>query len=50
MAEPSGLLASSGNIYSPEALDLLRQAGAVGDICLRFFDQTGQPVACRTFT
>ncbi|MFN8487169.1 MAG: sugar-binding transcriptional regulator [Caldilineaceae bacterium] len=43
--EPSGLLASSGNIYSPEELDMLRQAGAVGDICLRFFDQTGKPVA-----
>ena len=42
--EPSGLLASSGNIYSPEELDMLRQAGAVGDICLRFFDQTGKPV------
>jgi DNA-binding transcriptional regulator LsrR (DeoR family) len=42
--EPSGLLASSGNIYSPEELDLLRQAGAVGDICLRFFDHGGTSV------
>jgi DNA-binding transcriptional regulator LsrR (DeoR family) len=43
--EPSGLLASSGNIFSPEELDMLRKAGAVGDICLRFFDAAGTPVA-----
>ncbi len=42
--EPSGLLASSGNIFSPEELDMLRGAGAVGDIGLRFFDATGTPV------
>ncbi|MBO0794098.1 MAG: RNA polymerase subunit sigma-70, partial [Ktedonobacteraceae bacterium] len=42
--EPSGLLASSGNIFSPEELDMLRVAGAVGDICLRFFDASGTPV------
>lgn len=42
--EPSKLLASSGNIFSPEELELLRAKGAVGDICLRFFDQSGQPV------
>jgi DNA-binding transcriptional regulator LsrR (DeoR family) len=42
--EPSGLLASSGNIFSPEELDMLRAAGAVGDICLRFFDASGIPV------
>lgn len=42
--EPSGLLASSGNIFSPEELNMLREAGAVGDICLRFFDQLGSPV------
>lgn len=42
--EPSGLLASSGNIFSPEELDMLRSAGAVGDICLRFFDASGNPV------
>lgn len=38
---PSKLLASSGNIFSSEELDLLRDRGAVGDICLRFFDQQG---------
>src|SRR5579883_2079307 len=42
--EPSGLLASSGNIFSPEELAMLREAGAVGDICLRFFDASGKPV------
>lgn len=42
--EPSRLLASSGNIFSQSELDLLRERGTVGDICLRFFDQRGQPV------
>jgi DNA-binding transcriptional regulator LsrR (DeoR family) len=42
--EPSRLLASSGNVFSQEELDLLRAHGAVGDICLRFFDSEGQPV------
>lgn len=39
------LLASSGNAFSESDLDTLREAGAVGDICLRFFDAEGQPVA-----
>jgi DNA-binding transcriptional regulator LsrR (DeoR family) len=42
--EPSRLLASSGNVFSQEELELLRDDGAVGDICLRFFDSEGQPV------
>lgn len=42
--EPSRLLASSGNVFSPEELDVLRAQGAVGDICLRFFDGTGLPL------
>ncbi len=41
---PSKLLASSGNVFSPEEIDLLAQQGAVGDICLRFFDSHGLPV------
>ncbi len=41
---PSKLLASSGNIFSPQEIDLLAQQGAVGDICLRFFDSHGAPV------
>ena len=43
--EPSGLLASSGNVFSPQDLAVLWEAGAVGDICLRFFDRAGVPVA-----
>ncbi len=43
--EPSRLLASSGNIFLREELDTLRRLGAVGDICLRFFDSSGSPVA-----
>lgn len=42
--EPSALLASSGNVFSPEELDMLRAKGAVGDVCLRFFDSGGNPV------
>lgn len=42
--EPSPLLASSGNIFSPEELNMLREKGAVGDVCLRFFDSSGKPV------
>jgi DNA-binding transcriptional regulator LsrR (DeoR family) len=43
--EPSSLLESSGNIYSEDALKALGERGAVGDICLRFFDADGRPVA-----
>jgi DNA-binding transcriptional regulator LsrR (DeoR family) len=43
--EPSKLLASSGNIFSPHELQQLSRRGAVGDICLRFFDADGAPVA-----
>jgi len=42
--EPSRLLASSGNVFSPEELRILKDHGAVGDICLRFFDADGRPV------
>lgn len=42
--EPSELLADSGNIFSNEELDNLRNKGAVGDILLRFYDAFGQPV------
>ncbi len=42
--EPSELLADSGNIFSNEELDILRNAGAVGDILLHFFDENGYPV------
>jgi DNA-binding transcriptional regulator LsrR (DeoR family) len=39
--EPSKMLANSGNVFTPEELSELRESGAVGDICLRFFDQSG---------
>ena len=42
--EPSKLLASSGNVFSPHELKRLSRHGAVGDICLRFFDAAGAPV------
>lgn len=42
--EPSPLLADSGNAFSEEDRKALQAAGAVGDICLHFFDEAGQPV------
>tara|TARA_R110001599_G_scaffold323327_2_gene534743 strand:+ start:9437 stop:10375 length:939 start_codon:yes stop_codon:yes gene_type:complete len=42
--EPSTLLSESGNAFSDEQLQSLKRAGAVGDICMRFFDAHGKPV------
>jgi DNA-binding transcriptional regulator LsrR (DeoR family) len=42
--EPSKLLAASGNVFSNSELKTLGHRGAVGDICLRFFDEQGAPV------
>ena len=42
--DPSELLATSGNVFSKEELDILRSAGAVGDVLLHFFDENGRPV------
>jgi DNA-binding transcriptional regulator LsrR (DeoR family) len=42
--EPSRLLASSGNVFSPEERAQLSRQGAVGDICFRFFDAQGRQV------
>lgn len=42
--DPSDMLASSGNIFSNQELDELRQVGAVGDVCLRYFDANGSPI------
>lgn len=42
--EPSDMLASSGNVFSAEELEDLRQRGAVGDVCMRFFDAEGQAI------
>ncbi len=41
---PSDLLAASGNRFAPDELAMLQAQGAVGDICLRFFDAAGKPV------
>ncbi len=42
--EPSQLLKNSGNYYDEEMLELISSRGAVGDICLRYFDINGIPV------
>jgi DNA-binding transcriptional regulator LsrR (DeoR family) len=42
--EPSTLLQSSGNIVPEAELAELGKLGAVGDICLRFFDAEGRHV------
>jgi DNA-binding transcriptional regulator LsrR (DeoR family) len=42
--DPSPLLRQSGNALAERDQALLRDAGAVGDICLRFFDAEGVPV------
>ncbi|CBV43855.1 sugar-binding transcriptional regulator [Halomonas elongata] len=42
--EPSRFLARSGNTFSKEELSDLASWGAVGDVCLRFFDDTGDLV------
>lgn len=42
--QPSELLRSSGNAISERDENELRERGAVGDVCLRFFDESGAPV------
>jgi DNA-binding transcriptional regulator LsrR (DeoR family) len=42
--QPSGLLASSGNVFSPDELSAVRASGGVGDIGLRYLRGDGQPV------
>ena len=42
--QPSPLLKDSGNAISEADLDGLRAIGAVGDVCLRFFDADGNLV------
>jgi DNA-binding transcriptional regulator LsrR (DeoR family) len=42
---PSRLLDESGNVFSEDELGELEQLGAVGDVCLRFFDARGGSVA-----
>jgi DNA-binding transcriptional regulator LsrR (DeoR family) len=42
--EPSPLLRRSGNAIAEAEQQQLRQLGAVGDVCHRFFDENGQRV------
>jgi DNA-binding transcriptional regulator LsrR (DeoR family) len=42
--EPSSLVASSGNVFSAKELQEIRSRGAVGDVCLRFYDSGGREV------
>jgi DNA-binding transcriptional regulator LsrR (DeoR family) len=43
--EPSPLLASSGNAVDASEAEVLKSAGAVGDVCLRFYDARDAAVA-----
>ncbi len=43
--QPSHLLVQSGNAYGPVEAEELERCGAVGDICLHFFDAYGRPVS-----
>jgi DNA-binding transcriptional regulator LsrR (DeoR family) len=45
--EPSALLRESGNAIAEEEQSELRDLGAVGDVCLRFFDADGRHVRSR---
>ncbi|MEV0620100.1 sugar-binding transcriptional regulator [Nonomuraea sp. NPDC050404] len=42
--DPSPLLLSSGNAVSQADQEELRALGAVGDVCLHFFDAAGKPI------
>ncbi|MCL2892184.1 sugar-binding transcriptional regulator [Brenneria tiliae] len=42
--EPSQLLKNSGNYYHEEMLQLLARRGAVGDLCLHYYNAQGEPV------
>lgn len=42
--EPSRFLARSGNAFSSNERSELARCGAIGDVCLRFFDAQGQAV------
>ena len=42
--EPSSLLRRSGNSLADDDQDELRSRGAVGDVCLRYFDAAGRHV------
>jgi len=41
---PDSVVMQDGSIISQKELDTLKSKGAVGDVCLRFFDKDGQAV------
>ena len=41
---PSRMLRESGNVFTEQDLADLRDAGAVGDVCMQFFDSQGKHV------
>jgi DNA-binding transcriptional regulator LsrR (DeoR family) len=41
---PSRLLGESGNVFSQDEMAELEKLGAVGDLCVRFFDRNGHSV------
>jgi len=41
---PSRMLRESGNVFTDQDLEDLKHAGAVGDVCMRFYDAEGRPV------
>ncbi len=43
--EPSRLLRESGNVIGEENSEEMRQLGAVGDVCLDFFNAAGGEIA-----
>jgi DNA-binding transcriptional regulator LsrR (DeoR family) len=43
--EPSSMLVQSGNAVSDSDRSELRRAGAVGDICLHYFNEHGEPIS-----
>lgn len=45
--DPSPLLQESGNAIPPGDQEELRRLGAIGDVCLRFFDEGGEAVDSR---
>ena len=42
--QPSNLVERSGNVFSQKELSAVHEQGAVGDICMRFFASSGDPV------
>jgi DNA-binding transcriptional regulator LsrR (DeoR family) len=42
--QPSEMLARSGNVFSRQEMEVLQEAGAVGEISYRFYDRDGKPV------